>query len=137
MSARQGLNKKMGDTHEKFLVELLGGRQTKGSGNQWQNQMDGRHNHYADGEDSFAWDGKSTLGQSISITRDMIRKAREQAASESPMLAFRFYRNHQLEVDFDWVAVQANDFKALLDKARAYDELSDSYDELYAAHEEE
>lgn len=120
---RNGLNRKMSDAHEDWLVRLLGGRKTKGSGNQWQNQMDGRHNHYTGGEECFAWDGKATLGKSISITREMIEKAREQAGSEEPMLALRFYRNEELEVDEDWVAIEATTFKDILEKAWMYDDL--------------
>lgn len=116
---RQGLNRKMSDAHEKWLVSILGGRITPGSGSSWSNQMDGRHNHYTDeGEFSFAWDGKSTLGKSVTITRDMIEKAIEQAASEEPMLAFRFYANEELDVDHDWIAVKADVFADMLERVR-------------------
>ena len=124
--ARQGLNKKMGNAHEEYLVEVLGGRKTKSSGNQWQDPMDGRHSHYVDGDWSFAWDGKSTLGKSIGVSREMIEKAMEQAGSEIPLLALRFYRNESLEVDHDWVAIEASVFKEMLELLWQYEDLRNS-----------
>lgn len=110
------LNKKMGDAHEAFLCDLLGGRQTKGSGNQWTNPMDGRGNRLTEGF-AFAWDGKSTLGQSVAVSRNMWQKAREQAGGERPMVAVRFYDNEALDVHADLIAVNAHDFAEVLEAA--------------------
>src|SRR5687768_7630444 len=104
------LNKKMGDKHEEFLVERLGGRGTRGSGNQANNPMDGRHDRYKEAV-AFAWDGKSTRGKSISITRDMVAKAEEQAHGERPMLALRFYDDDRLRGFKDLVVIDFEDFE--------------------------
>jgi hypothetical protein len=107
------LNKDMGDTHEVFLADLFGGRQTRGSGNQWRDPMDGhtsrKHQRFA-----FSWDGKSTLAKSIGVSREMWAKAREQAGGNRPMLGLRFYGNEALEVDKDLVVVDAHDFAEML-----------------------
>lgn len=111
--------RKMSDAHEDYLVDLLGGRKTKGSGNQWHNQMDGRHSslttHYA-----FAWDGKSTFAKSASISLTMWEKARQQAAGERTLLPIRFYANERLAVTLDLVALKAEDFAEILEDARRY-----------------
>jgi hypothetical protein len=99
--------KKMGDVHEKYLAKLFGGRQTRGSGNQWKDPADGRNDHHE--PYAFAWDGKSTLSASISITRLMWAKIVEQAGGERPMLAIRFYDNQLLDVGHDLVLVRADD----------------------------
>lgn len=113
------LNKDMGDAHEAFLVGLFGGRQARGSGNQWRQPMDGRtsrkHKRFA-----FAWDGKSTLGKSLSIPLLMIRKAKEQAGGNRPMIGLRFYDSNTpfaLNPVEDWVAVKAQDMAEVLGEA--------------------
>lgn len=111
--------RKMSDAHEDWLVGVLGGRKTKGSGNQWHNPMDGRHSsmhqHYA-----FAWDGKATLAKSTSVSLAMWEKAREQASPEMPLLPLRFYANESLEVALDLVVLKATTFADLLDDANRY-----------------
>lgn len=111
--------RKMSDAHERWLSALLGGRMTKGSGNQWHNPMDGRHNgremHYA-----FAWDGKSTFSKSVSVSLSMWDKAREQATPEMPLLPLRFYKTEQLEVALDLVVLKAETFADILVDANAY-----------------
>lgn len=96
--------RKMSDLHEKFLAEVFGGRRTRGSGNQWRDQMDGKHNRMIE-PFAFAWDGKATLAKSITITLDMIKKAREQSGGDEPMLALRWYANENLDVLEDWVLI--------------------------------
>lgn len=107
------LAKKMGDKHEEDLAERLGGRKTRGSGNQPANPADGRHDRYNDPY-AFAWDGKSTRGKSITITRDMIEKIEEQAHGERPMLALRWYDSDRLAIGHDWVALKLDDLEELL-----------------------
>ena len=104
----------MGDKHEEFLAEVLHGRQTRGSGNQWRDQMDGRNNRY-EGMFSWAWDGKSTLAKSISITRDMWKKAKEQASGDRPLIALRFYDDERLVGFEDLVVISMDDFRELID----------------------
>lgn len=107
------LNKDMGDRHEEFLQEILGGRKTRGSGNQWTNPMDGRHNRMVD-RFAFAWDGKSTLANSIGVSRDMWAKAVDQAGGERPMLGLRFYDNQRLDVGLDLLVVSPFDLSEML-----------------------
>jgi hypothetical protein len=113
------LSKKMGDTHEAHLSEILGGAVTRGSGNQWKAQMDGRHNRMKR-RFAFAWDGKSTLKASISVSLKMWRKAREQSGGERPLLALRFYNTEKLDdVLDDLVVLDLNDFAELLEVAES------------------
>jgi hypothetical protein len=107
----------MSDAHEETLVEALGGRRTPGSGNQFNNPADGRHNRYEDIL-AFAWDGKSTLGKSITIDLEMIEKIEEQSLGERPMIGLRWYATERLKVAKDWVAVPLDDFVELLEAAR-------------------
>lgn len=107
------LTHRMGAAHEQFLAVTLGGRQAKGSGNQWRDQMDGRHNRLTE-QFAYAWDGKSTLGKSIGVSRAMWEKAREQAGGERPMLGLRWYDNESLEVGLDLVVVSAYDLSEML-----------------------
>lgn len=110
-------NKDMGDAHEEYLHDMLGGRRTKGSGNQWQNPADGRHSRYEQ-EFALAWDGKSTFAKSLSITLDMLAKIREQASPEQPMIGVRFYDAAQgtkrLAPLEDWALVEVNYLAGLL-----------------------
>lgn len=117
--------RKMSDAHEDWLVDLLGGRKTKGSGNQWHNPMDGRHSsrtmHYA-----FAWDGKSTFAKSIGVSLEMWDKAKEQAGGERPLLPLRFYADERLRVRLDLVCLAAEDFAEILEDARRYQAAKES-----------
>ncbi|MEV7675170.1 hypothetical protein [Streptomyces sp. NPDC088752] len=114
------LNQAMGDAHEKHLAETLGMRQTRGSGNQWRDQMDAKHDRTST-QYAFAVDGKSTLGKSVSVTRDMWDKAVEQAGGERPMLGLRFYDSGALKVHADLVACDLLDFAELLEAAKAWE----------------
>lgn len=106
--SRSNRNYRMGDLHEAHLAAVLGGRRTRGSGNQWRDTMDGKHDPYE--EFSFAWDGKSTLGKSIGVTREMWSKAEEQADGHRPMLALRWYADESLRrVDLDLAVVVLDD----------------------------
>lgn len=114
----------MGERHEQYLAEIFGGTETRASGSKWFDQGDVRNAH----DDPFAFcvDGKSTLGKSISVTRDMIAKIREQAQGESPAFGLRFYGNANLDqVDEDWVAVTGDDWTSVLADARAWRALTD------------
>lgn len=110
------LNKKMGDKHEDFLADLFGGRQTRGSGNQWHNPMDGRTSRMTS-RFAFAWDGKSTLAKSVSVSLEMWAKAVEQAGGERPMLGLRFYDTEGLDVGLDLALVNAHDLAELIEAA--------------------
>lgn len=113
------LSQQMGDAHERDIAEWIGGKQQKGSGNQWHAQMDVVNDERA--PFPLAADGKATLGKSISITREMWRKAVEQTFSKIPTLWLRWYKDESLRVvDLDLVAINRSDFLELLDAARKW-----------------
>jgi hypothetical protein len=108
----------LSDKHEEFLADLLGGRCTRGSGNQFNDQMDGRN---AVGTPfGLAWDGKATLGKGVTVTQEMWQKAREQAGAETPALALRWYASERLDPALDLMVLDVHDFTALLEAARAF-----------------
>ena len=114
----------MSDRHEDHLAEVLAGRKTRGSGNQFRDQMDGKQS-YREQHYTFAWDGKATLGKSISVTREMWAKAQEQAHWATPILPLRFYANERLtQVDADLVVVDLDTFAAMQRDANAYHRLT-------------
>jgi hypothetical protein len=104
------MNMEMAKRHEAFLAKLFKGRQMKGSGNKQSGQMDGRQDAHRQAF-AFAWDGKSTYGASMTISRRMWDKAVEQSHFERPMIALRFYANFRLQDSecLDLVVVSAHD----------------------------
>ena len=127
------LKKTCGDMHEAFLLDLLGGTQSPGSGNQWHRPMDGRQDR-REQEFAFAWDGKSTLAKSHSVTLDMWNKAVEQSGGERPMLGLRWYPTERPSVTnrdgLDLVCLRADDLAALLAAARQRGVLLDGLADL-------
>jgi hypothetical protein len=110
----------MGEQHEIHLAEINGGRKSKSSGNQWDDPGDGRDAH--DDPFNFCWDGKSTLGKSISVTREMLAKIREQAGGERPQIGLRWYETGDLSVVAeDWIAVPDVDFEEMKIAARNFE----------------
>lgn len=117
---RKPTTRDLSDKHEAWLAELLDGRLTLGSGSTFVDQMDGKNDrhtqHYA-----LAWDGKATQSRSVGVSREMWAKAVEQSHGLTPALALRFYGpGYGLTPELDLIAVEANDFAALLADARAY-----------------
>ncbi len=115
----------LSDRHEAFLGELLEAPLNPGSGNQFNNPTDARQSRFHRAM-AFAVDGKATLAKSMSITRAMIDKLREQARGERPMLGVRFYDGDALTSYDDWVMIEAEDFRALMqrsDKLQAIEEM--------------
>lgn len=107
----------MGRAHEKHLAEKLDMRQARGSGNQWRDPIDARHNRL-DTEWAFAVDGKSTTKASISIPLTMWKKAIEQAGGERPMLALRYYANESLrDIHADLAVCDLDDFAEMREAA--------------------
>ncbi len=112
--------RKLSDRHEEYLADVFGGRKTRGSGNQPNDQMDGKQS-YGDEHYVFAWDGKATLGKSISVTRQMVHKAIEQSHWARTMIPLRFYADARLtEVEFDLAVIQVNDLAEMMADANAY-----------------
>lgn len=109
-------NQKMADKHEDEVCEAIGARKTRGSGNQWRDQTDGKHNH-RETDFAFAFDGKSTTGKGVNVTREMWQKTREQAAGERPLLALRFYEDDTLEESQDLVVMSLDDFVEMREAA--------------------
>lgn len=108
------IRRRMSDKHEGFLANVLRGRRSRGSGNQWRDQMDGRmdrHDHTV----AFAWDGKSTLGQSMSVTVPMWEKAVDQAGLERPLIPLRFYHDPRLNTFTDLAVIKLADLLELID----------------------
>jgi hypothetical protein len=109
----------MSDKHEDFLAELLGGRKTRGSGSHWRDQMDGK-NDQREQPHALAWDGKATQHASVGVSREMWAKACEQSGGLIPAIAIRFYsKGFLLKPELDLIALEANDFAAILEDARA------------------
>lgn len=114
------LNQQMGDLHEADIAEWIGGSQTKGSGNQWHNQMDAK-NGTRKVPFPIAGDGKSTLGKSLSDTRELWKKFEDQSFGEIPVHFKRFYADQTLRrVDRDLVTLRVDDFVRLLEAARKW-----------------
>lgn len=112
----------MSDRHEAFLAEVLNGRKTKGSGSHWSDQTDGKQAN-GSGEFVFAWDGKSTLNKSISITLEMWGKLKRQASWSLPLLPLRFYLTTNGTRFLDLVVLRLRDFVDLQNTANEAAEL--------------
>ncbi len=111
--------RKMSWAHENHVAELLGGRVTKNSGATWADQTDvvtSQDDYY-----SWACDGKSSLGKSIGVSREMWAKLEEQGQTRLPALPLRFYRDERLsQVDLDLVVISLDTFAELVADANAY-----------------
>jgi hypothetical protein len=119
----------MSERHERRLAVVLGGRQSRGSGSVL-GDADGRRAHGL--PFAFAWDGKCTLGKSISVTREMWLKIVEQAGWARPMLAFGFFHDTRLTgFEISLVAVRDDDFAELLEAAERGVELRERLQQLH------
>lgn len=115
--------REMSDRHEADIAALLGGRVTVGSGNQHNDPMDGKHG-YKEARYTFAWDGKCSLANSISVSIPMWQKAVDQARAFHPLLALRLWRDTRLTMtNLDLIAVEANTFAEMLEDANRVPEL--------------
>jgi hypothetical protein len=120
------VTRKMSARHEDDLVALLGGERTRNSGAVWSDQADG-HQTGLEQHWRFTWDGKSTLGKSIGITREMLTKLREQSRGLEPMLPLRWYRDERLTmVDEDWIAIEADTLAQVLEDANKYQAMKEA-----------
>lgn len=117
--ATKPTTRQMSDAHEKFLAELFQGRVAISSGNQAKDPMDGRNKRY-DQPFALAWDGKSTLGESVGVTKAMWNKAVLQSHGEIPVLALRWYEDYRLRAEQDLVVLSAHDFAEILEAARKW-----------------
>lgn len=106
-------NQKMADAHEEHVAELVGGRIPRGSGNQWRDQLDVKH----DSRDpmGFAMDAKSTRKKSFSVSLKIWEKLVEQGYGQRPALPIRFYPEHGLKPELDLVVLTLDDFAEMLE----------------------
>lgn len=108
---------KMAQRHEADVAEVLGGRQTRGSGNQWRDTTDGKH---VEGtvQYGFAWDGKSTTAKSTALTRRDWEKLVDQADDFLPAMPIRFYQDTRLtQVGLDLIVTKLDHFAEILAEA--------------------
>lgn len=111
---KDDVRSRMGKQHETDVAGwIIGGRKTRGSGNQGNDPLDGRAPYYD--EFCWAWDCKSTLAKSISITRETLQKLEDQAHGGRPLLPIRFYDNERLTTKHDFVLMNMHDFLDLND----------------------
>lgn len=108
MPDRKDIRKRMADLHEAHIAELFGTEVNRGSGNQWNRQMDARNDSHVM-PFAFAFDGKATLAKSISVSRDMWSKAFWQSGWERTGIPLRFYDGERLTQCLDLVVVSLND----------------------------
>lgn len=106
----------LSDRHEAHVAEVLGGRQTRGSGNQWRDQTDGKN---AKGDETyvFAWDGKATLAASTTVRLSDWEKVVEQGHGHRPALPLRFYTDARLTGHVDLVVIDLDDLAELREQA--------------------
>lgn len=107
--------RQMSDRHEEDLARILDWRMTRGSGNQFNDQMDGKHD---DGLWRFAGDGKATFNKSIGVTREMWDKAVEQSHGKRTLLPLRFYDDWRLTVGLDLVVCDLHDIAEMVEELR-------------------
>lgn len=103
--------------HEDDVHALLGGHNSKSSGNQWHDPADGKLSRYEE-EFAFAWDCKCVMPgtKSLSISRDDLTKLTQQAHGNRPMMPLRFYSSERGHIDHDFVAVKLHDFVEMRDR---------------------
>ena len=105
---------RMSQSQEKWLTEVLGGIPQPGSGNQPARPLDGRMDHHRSPV-AFAWDAKSTLADSITLTKLMWQKVIEQSHGEWPLLPIRFYHSDRLTSHLDLAVISMHDLLELLE----------------------
>lgn len=95
---------------------MLGGHQSKSSGNQWHDAADGKHK--AHDEFSFAWDCKCVLPatKSISISRADLDKITEQARGRRPAMPLRYYTSERGDFAHDFIVIRLQDFVELRER---------------------
>lgn len=120
--AKKPTTRQMSDAQEEHIAEVFGVRRTRGSGNQFRDQMDDR-GHRMDEAVALAFDGKSTLGDSISIKKADLDKADEQAYGEAPVMAYRFYDDWTLKRFQDRYLVTENTLLELVQRSRRLSEV--------------
>jgi hypothetical protein len=125
--AKDPTTRDLSDKHEDDLLARFGGRKTRGSGNQFNNQLDvrmerGRHTPIA-----FGFDGKSTQRASMSVSIGGWEKLLDQAHDLRPAMPLRFYGpDNTLPVRHDLVVLRLDDFAEVLELANTYEEMRSS-----------
>jgi hypothetical protein len=112
----------MARRHERYAAGVLGLRLTRGSGNQPNDQTDGRDDHGGIGQTfEFAAECKSTLSRSFSVTRAIWTKLVNQAGLARPALPVRLYDDVSLTRALDLVVLQLDDFAEMRTVAQCAD----------------
>jgi hypothetical protein len=120
------LNQKMGDAHEADIAEWIEGALQKASGSQWHRQGDAKNGEFMVPYPITA-DGKSTLGDSIGISRKMWGKLVGQTFNQNPAIFLRFYADEGLrKVEADLAVIRAGFFTEILKDARQWREFEDN-----------
>jgi hypothetical protein len=116
----------MADIHEADIAEWIKGVVQKGSGNQWHSPGDVKNGEYLT-HIPITGDGKSTMGKSISVSRDMWNKITEQTFGQTPALFLRFYQPGEQvrQIDLDLAVVRAGFFVDILEAARKWAEIEE------------
>jgi hypothetical protein len=104
---------KLSRRHEIYIHGLIGGHNTKSSGNQWHDAADGKTDPY--GELSVAWDCKAAMPgtKSMSTSRDDLIKIREQARGRKFAMPMRWYETERGAVEFDMMLIPLDDYMEL------------------------
>lgn len=124
MMAKDPTTRALSDKHAAFIERLFGAQTQRGSGNQSNRPTDNRMNRYT--PYAFAFEGKSTRRESLSVRLAEWEKLRDQAHMLRPALAYRFYRpDNTLTPEVDLVALSAHDFAEILEAANIYEEMRD------------
>jgi hypothetical protein len=111
----------MADAHEADIAEWTQGTLQKGSGNQWHRQGDTKNGEHLVPL-PITSDGKSTMGNSITVSRSMWLKLVEQTFNQNPAMFLRFYQPGTTvrNVDIDLALVKAGFFVEILAMARRW-----------------
>ena len=122
MEAKKPTTRAMSDRHEQYINNILGGRRTRNSGAVWSDPTDVRMDVRED-RLAFAADGKSTLGQSITLKREDWDKLKDQAGDLTPIMPIRFYDTYRLDVGLDLWLMDDNTFVDMFETYVMYEDL--------------
>lgn len=125
--ARNPTTRDLSDKHADYIAKLFGAPVQRGSGNQFNRPTDNRMQLSRHTPIGFAFEGKATQNESVSVRLADWEKVCEQAHGLRPAMAYRFYRKDNLLAPLaDLIAVKADDFAEILELANIYMEMRSS-----------